>query len=726
MRTHNNAHVCQLVLVILIAANVLVTAWWLRADTRPPRWDEAGYLTVSLRYYEALTEGGISSFFTSLVQVDRQHPPLVSALAVPAYLLFGNSADAALAVNVVAYIILLRAVYGIGTRLASPQAGIFAAVLVSTYPSVFSLSRIFLLDFFHTALVALSLYLLLRSEGFSRRRFSLALGVAMGLGWLCRAFFPIFMVGPLGISLIAWRKARTIQAKTPTVTEVQPGRYLAHTLAAFVAVAGPWYLLNFKPLTERSLSAAYGVEAIGFGPEEPLRLTAWGGYLIRFINLQTSLLGTLVFLVALIVLWRKRAAFAGQRALAVTHPLHGLCLLGVAIVVPYLFFSTLPSQDHKNITPISPAMAVVSAWGLSLLARRIVKRVVVIGITICSLFQYSIATYGCRLLPPSVDVYLGKSLPWLTVMRQGWTKPTAYYMLPVQEHWPIEEILFSITGEGRGPNGAPALRRPAVVMITPDYPLFNVTNFAYFSALNRLPLSVQRLGDPRILEGKAYRTMLLGADFAVVKTGEQGDGVPWFTQYNEEIRAFLQSPESGFVEVRPRFPLPDGSEAILYAAEDSLVLTDAPAMQFPVSVRFSDEIELLGYDIETKERTDRGRAYLVTYYWRALRQMPIDYQVFTHITAKTSPAIIANWAHLPARGRYPTSRWQPGMAIKDRGLYFLAGNGETDEYVMRVGIYRPELDMRLPIAHAAPGVALDDNGTRAAVGVIRVPGGQSP
>ena len=59
--------------------------------------------------------------------------------------------------------------------------------------------------------------------------------------------------------------------------------------------------------------------------------------------------------------------------------------------------------------------------------------------------------------------------------------------------------------------------------------------------------------------------------------------------------------------------------------------------------------------------------------------------------------------------------------MKDRGLYFLADRAVVDEYILRIGLVRPELDLRLSIAQAAPEVVLDDNGTRAAVGVIRMP-----
>ncbi|MGE0683163.1 MAG: ArnT family glycosyltransferase, partial [Candidatus Binatia bacterium] len=167
----------SVLLMVIIAFSIINTAVWLWIDTRPPRWDEAGYLNISLKYHEALTTGGVGSFIRALTRVDRKRPTFVSALAVPGYLLFGRSIEAALAVHVSAFVVLLLAVYGLGDRLVSPAAGVLAAFFVSTYPSVFGLSRVFLFDFWDTALVAASLYLLMRTEWFSHKRASLGLGV---------------------------------------------------------------------------------------------------------------------------------------------------------------------------------------------------------------------------------------------------------------------------------------------------------------------------------------------------------------------------------------------------------------------------------------------------------------------------------------------------------------------------------------------------------------------
>jgi len=258
--------------------------------------------------------------------------------------------------------------------------------------------------------------------------------------------------------------------------------------------------------------------------------------------------------------------------------------------------------------------------------------------------------------------------------------------------------------------------RPAVVAVLPNHPFFNASNFTYFSILKDLPVRIEQAGDPRTAEAKNYRLQLLGIDFVVTKTGDSGP--QWLNVYNEEILAFLRAPESGFVEVEPRFPLPDGSQAVLYAARGG---PTPPLPQARTPVRFSDQIELLGYKLEEQGQTSRGRAFLVTLYWQALRQLPADYHIFAHVTKAAEARIIAGWDHAPARGRYPTSLWQPGVVIEDRGLYFLPAELPAGAYVLRVGFYLPVNGGRLKVTQAAPGLSLDDDETRVAIATIRVP-----
>lgn len=716
---------CLTLLIAVVAWSVINLVVWLRIDTRPPRWDESSYLTLSLKYHEALISGGVGAFVKDLLTLHRERPPLVPALAVPAYLLLGRSTDAAFAVQLLALTVLILAVYALGARLASPWCGLLAALFVSTYPGVLSLSRLFLQDFCEAACVAASLYLLVRTEGLSRKRPSVALGVVLGLGLLCRALFPIFVIGPLGVSAYAaWRASRlNVPAQGTAISRWRINGGLA--LLACAAVAAPWYLVNIVPLMSRSLSAGYGTLAVGYGPSNPLTLQAMASYFINFVNVHLMLVGLSIFLVAAVILCAKCAALQVEVRAGSGKPAYSLFLLLASILLPYLFFTTMPSQDHKNTLPVLSAIAVLSAWGLTLVRTPILKETL-IGLSIAwCLFHYWLGTYGMPVLPQQMRLGVGGSLSQLLLWQQGLQYPAPAFLLPRREHWPLAEILLRVTGGSLGPHNARVMTRPAVVAIPAEHPSFNSVNFEYFSVLHRLPVQVTHPGNPWEPNAQEYRLQLLAADFAVIKvnsqTGEPDPpGVNPANPHYAEMVAFLRSPESGFVEIAPRYPLPDGSQAVLYAVRDGPVMHDLPQMRYPTPVRFGDEVELLGYNCEDKGQTSRGRAFLIIYYWKALREMTYDYHVFVHVTNQADPSMVRGWDHPPARGRYPTSLWQPGTVIEDRGVYFFR-KGPSGSYLLRIGLYHPATGERLKVTGAVPGVALDNEETRAAIGTIQVP-----
>jgi hypothetical protein len=160
-------------------------------------WDRPAHLVRTLIYNDMLREVNIRSLFEVLTW-SWNRPPLCHLTAVPLYRIFGVSTDVALMRNGIYVAILLLSVYGIGRRMFSPQIGFLAAFIVSTYPILFSISRMPYVDYALTAMVALSIYLLVACDGFRHRGYSLLLGLIVGLGILTKWPFVAFAGAPIG------------------------------------------------------------------------------------------------------------------------------------------------------------------------------------------------------------------------------------------------------------------------------------------------------------------------------------------------------------------------------------------------------------------------------------------------------------------------------------------------------------------------------------------------
>ena len=71
----------------LAAAFLVMTAWWLTADSRVPDFDNAKHLGIAFSFYDAFKHGNSSYWFTS----DTEYPPLVHLVGAAAAFLRGGT-----------------------------------------------------------------------------------------------------------------------------------------------------------------------------------------------------------------------------------------------------------------------------------------------------------------------------------------------------------------------------------------------------------------------------------------------------------------------------------------------------------------------------------------------------------------------------------------------------------------------------------------------------------
>ncbi|MFQ5811827.1 MAG: DUF2142 domain-containing protein [Anaerolineae bacterium] len=100
-----------------------------------------------------------------------------------------------------------------------------------------------------------------------------------------------------------------------------------------------------------------------------------------------------------------------------------------------------------------------------------------------------------------------------------------------------------------------------------------------------------------------------------------------------------------------------------YARPPLLSVTAIEAIPHLLDVNFGDQIELLGYNLETGSLKP-GDSLAVTLYWQALAKMDRDYAVFVHLVDEND-LILAQRNTFPGLGSFPTTLWQVGDAIAD-------------------------------------------------------------
>jgi Dolichyl-phosphate-mannose-protein mannosyltransferase/LmeA-like phospholipid-binding len=490
-----------LLLAALVAGLGGVVAIWTSIDRRPPEWDYANHLERALQCYRILAQPGHDRA-REILEATAFYPPVTTCAAGLLYFLFPVLPLTAQVVMLGFLTLGAVSVFLLGRHLLDTQAGLLAAFLLSTAPFVvFSLTN-FQLDLPLTGMVALSLYLLARTEGFSLTGWSLAFGIAAGIGMLTKPPFVVYLLPPLLWTV--WRGARSSQEGGRMA---RLGR-LAAVLGTAAALTLPWYGPRLIGLPLQVMNRSFKNAAI---EQKPGTLSAEG--LLHYPTMfptQFGLLAVALFLWGLWALARERAARA---------------FLWIAALGPFVVFILIQNKNLRYTLPILPAAALVASAGARGLPP-VLRRGVTWGCVVLGALQVSMTAFALP-APPTLP---GSGLPMVFVRR------------PEPADWQHARILGDVERESGN--------QPVTVAIVPNYDFFSVSNFRYEAA--RLGLPLRMIG--------AWQGPPFGVDFVIVKTGSQG--APWTAERLEKITRAVDGDDPYLADVFPvvgRYALPDGS-----------------------------------------------------------------------------------------------------------------------------------------------------------------------
>jgi len=120
---------------------------------------------------------------------------------------------------------------------------------------------------------------------------------------------------------------------------------------------------------------------------------------------------------------------------------------------------------------------------------------------------------------------------------------------------------------------------------------------------------------------------------------------------------------------------------------------ELPAMQHRVGVKFSDQMELLGYNLPVLTAVPGG-AIPFDLFWQSKGDSLEDYIVFTQLVDGEG-RILAAQESAPVNGCYPTALWTRGEIVRDQRELVIAANVPGGEYHVAVGLYHATSGERL-------------------------------
>ncbi len=489
-------------LAVLFVILTAVTAIWVSIDRRPPEWDHANHLERALRCHQSLAEGRV---WAAISGDSAFYPPLVPCAAGLLYFAFPVTPLTAQAVMLGFLALGLAAVFGVGRALWDDRAGVLAAFLFGTAPFVvFSLLN-FQLDLPLASMVALTLWLLLRTEGFRRAGWCGALGLVLGFGLLTKPTYLVYVAAPiLHQAFTGWRGADRRRRLA----------LLSLAIVIAAALALPWYgqRLVGMPLQIADRSFKQAAEA------DQAALFSWT-WLLFYPRVFQPQFGLLAGLACVWGLWALRK---DRRARG---------YLWLATLPAFVVFSLIQNRNLRYTLPLLPAAALVATAGIRSF-RVPWRRAAVLAVVVLAALQVSMTTFAVP-RPPTLDVFL---------------TPIVLPLEPMTADWQQDKILDELMRASGG--------KPATVAVVPNYNFLAVSNLRYEALVRQLPLEMTR----------AWAGPPLGVDLMVLKTGSQG---PAFSAAKPEgiMRAFAgEDPDLATAfPVVAEYPLPDGSRAIIRA-----------------------------------------------------------------------------------------------------------------------------------------------------------------
>ena len=494
---------------------VVIVHWvWEAFNDTPPIWDMAHHQLMGWLYLDAFREGRLLAEFAS---ISSSYPPLYYLQEALVFHFFPESDLQIQLVNLPVLVVTAWATYKIAVYYLSPSQASWAATVSLAFPAVAMVHREALLDGLLSAWVVVALWLVLRSDLFQNRSWSIVFGVVCGLGMLTKWTFPVYVCLPALFALWA---------------SPQRGRSILNLVCAGLA-ALPLFLSYYLPNLAALLSRYPTTNQTGLIPWQPYprhgepglnNVLGWIYYPRVVASYFLYLPLTVLFLWGW---WRSRRAGQGSR------PSPALLWVWLVSILVLLIFVT--PKDPRFALPVAAPLAILLFYFWQDRPR--------VGVSMTAIAVFQLVAFSWPLFGPvKIALFELKGDRDYQSLQREWVLFSNHYFglvgPPVVEDWKAREIVESLPDGSR-------------VGVLPSLARFHYGALQLEAVRKKRRLSFLDFG-----EHPAWAESLARLDFVVAKTGHQG--ISFITRYNTEIGQSIR--RAGWT-LEGRWELPDAAVA---------------------------------------------------------------------------------------------------------------------------------------------------------------------
>jgi len=352
-------------LLLVFLMHLLVNVWVLHEDNIYPLYTSMGITHTGYRLADNIRNGEISDL---LRLPCGQDPPLIKYLLMVNILLFGGSLDMIMHTNMLFLIILIYAVYNLGKRIGNKFSGFLSVIICLSLPAVFGTSRIMRSEYPLMCVMALSYYLLFKTEYFRNKKYSFFWALSIACGLLIRFTLPIYITIPVLLYIV---KAFMVRDDYKHLIQ-----RLLFCLFIVLALSSWWYLSCMKCIMADRL------ELLGNGriniPDNLRR----GYNLLCNRGMYFPLFAIFIITLPLLLVKCKLEKF----------------IIFTAIIAPLLIFIFSPDDagfgSNRYFTPILPLAGLSIGTVVSLVNKKILQFFIGTGLIMLSFAQFILANIG--------------------------------------------------------------------------------------------------------------------------------------------------------------------------------------------------------------------------------------------------------------------------------------------------------------------------------------------
>jgi len=624
----------KIVSVFLLAFCFSATAYWLHLDRVDLHdLDCGGHALYALRIHELIGSPTPENWRILTEDAAYYYPPFAQFVGALSLFVFRPSGDVLILVSLFVFgTLLFYACNGLERRLTGSTDVPVSGYLSLLAPGLVNLSRRYYLDMPLAAMVCAGVYCLVRSENFENRRWSILLGVVVGLGMLTKWTYPIFVAGPLLVAFIALLRSKQRRHRAFN---------LLLSLAITAVISAPWYLASISRIVHNYSRAQTDAALANMPPV--LSLPSLRFYPLNMFEYAWGHILSAVLVLGLLLYFFRKGELDKS-----------FWTLATWLLFPVACLTLLSIKSFRFASPIVPAGVLLLALGLGTLskpARAVLKALLIAFFSFLFILNLKGDKYAIDQHYPI------------------WP--------PTEGDWRVAEIADDIIED----HGLPIV----YFAVLPSIDEFYSGLFEF--QLEAEGYRMEDLAVPhRVRWESNFWEILLNSDmdYILTKTGRvEDDPFP----HVKNIDLIVVSPSDELAEryrLFKRYPLPDGSEAVLFVKRGKFsgrnVLTEPPPADAPVMANFAGKVELYS---ASAELVGPSRIH-ARYVWRCLSEVERVYRFFVHFEGDADSFAQDHW---PLDGRYPTSMWRVGDVVVEEYRFDTPKSARSGYYDVYIGVF---------------------------------------